>query len=608
MTLSEPRHNLAQNSNANQGASLFRLDFLGLGIFCLALFGYSMFSGRPLSLHEARLPEVSREMMRGGNGLIPMSGGRPWLERPPLPHWVTVSVSAVLGQHCDCVWVVRLPAVLAGMSTVLLTAWIGGRLFSRWVGICGGLILATSYEFYTYSCLAEDDIFLAAIVVAAIALFVRMEFQLATDAPATIDFKEKSRGFFGLRRGSIFLFFALLGLTNFAKGPLVGAAVVIATVGAFLILPPDFSRLRKYFWVWGWFVFAALTIAWPTIVYLRYKTEAIDNWKFDYTGTSEYDHPIWYYPIQLLGALLPWTPAALLGFKQSAARALHRPASPERFLWCWAIFPILVLSIPHRKHHHYLVPSLAPWAILCAIGLRDVAKSMFEGPRWSRTPRFGLLVFGLPGALAILLFHSKIPGPLPVTISLAFGWLLCVAAFYTGLLRQDGHWLMGTVVIGLALGSSWSQTYLPDLTTQDTLFLHRVESTVPDNAPLFINSDLHGELDFFRTAFYLRADAKLLHNLTFLRDEKITAPEVYVITREWDEPRLATLGKTEIVLQSIKSRPSGRARKAKLTNERFTLYRLIFRPDLVRYPAPEHISTMQAMGRKPGPYCGPPLP
>ena len=106
----------------------------------------------------------------------------------------------------------------------------------------------------------------------------------------------------------------------------------------------------------------------------------------------------------------------------------------------------------------------------------------------------------------------------------------------------------------------------------------------------------------------MRADAKLLHNLTFLRDEKITAPEVYVITREWDEPRLATLGKTEIVLQSIKSRPSGRAKKAKPTNERFTLYRLTFRPDLVRYPAPEHISTMQAMGRKPGPYCGPPLP
>ena len=608
MTSSAPPYNLPQSDNADPTASLGRSDFFLLGLFCLALFGYSMFSGRPLSLHEGRLPEVSREMMRNGNWLIPMSGGRPWLERPPLPHWMTIATSAVLGQHCDSVWVVRLPAAIAGMLTVLCTAWIAGRLCGRGIGLLSGLILATSYEFYEYSCLAEDDIYLAAIVAAAVALFVRMEFPGGTGAPAVHSISGKHRYFFGACDWPLLAFFALLGLTNFAKGPLVGAAVVIAPVGAFLLFPPDFSRIRKYLWLWGWLVFAALTIAWPWAVYSKYKIEAIDNWKFDYTGTSEYDQPIWYYSIQLLGALAPWTPAVFVGFRQTAVRAFRDRTSAERFLWCWAIFPILVLSLPHRKHHHYLVPSLAPWAILCAIGLRTIARSMFAGTRWSRTPRFGLLVFGLPGAVAILLFHSRIPGPLPMTVVLAVGWLICVGIFYTGLFRQDGRWVTGAVIIGLAVGFSWGQTFIPEQTTQDTIFLHHVESTVPRESPLFINADLHGELDFFRTAFYLRPEAKLLHNLTFLRDEKITVPQVYVVTREWDEPELAALGKVEMVLQSIKSRPSGRAKKAKLNHERFTLYRLIFSPDLIRYPAPEHISTMQAMGRKPGPYCGPPLP
>src|SRR6266550_3951258 len=159
-----------------QKEALRSIDLGWLGLLCILLFGYSMVSGRPLSLHEARLPELSREMMRSGDWLIPRSGGRPWLERPPLPHWVTIAVSAMLGQRSDQVWVVRLPAALAGMLVVLLTAWVAARWFGRWVGICSGLILATSYEFYAYSSLAEDDIFLAALVMTAMALFVKLEF------------------------------------------------------------------------------------------------------------------------------------------------------------------------------------------------------------------------------------------------------------------------------------------------------------------------------------------------------------------------------------------------------------------------------------------------
>ena len=84
-----------------------------------------------------------------------------------------------------------------------------------------------------------------------------------------------------------------------------------------------------------------------------------------------------------------------------------------QFLWCWAIIPIFVLSLPHRKHHHYLVPSLAPWAILAALGMRPIAQHMFKGIEWSRRPMFGFRLLGLPGAaiIAILAWRRLLARP-----------------------------------------------------------------------------------------------------------------------------------------------------------------------------------------------------
>ena len=110
-------------------------------------------------------------------------------------------------------------------------------------------------------------------------------------------------------------------------------------------------------------------------------------------------------------------------------------------------------------------------------------------------------------------------------------------------------------------------------------------------------------MDFFRNQFYVRSSAVLLHNLTFLRDERLHQPSVYLITRASDEPKLRELGEPSIVLQSSKTR------REKSPADRFTLFRLTFDPHLRRYPAPspDSITTKQAMDRDAGPWCGPPL-
>ncbi|MGD0540832.1 MAG: hypothetical protein ABSB33_04860, partial [Tepidisphaeraceae bacterium] len=99
--------------------------------------------------------------------------------------------------------------------------------------------------------------------------------------------------------------------------------------------------------------------------------------------------------------------------------------------------------------------------------------------------------------------------------------------------------------------------------------------------------------------FYLPDDALLLHNLSFLRSDRIHAPDAYVVGQVSDLQALQSLGKAELIAQSPRPR--------KVNVPPLALFHLIYRADLKRYPPPP-VSPMQAMMRQPGPWCGPELP
>lgn len=584
---------------AEPASRLLGRDFLILAAFCLALFGYEMFSGRALSLHEARLPELSREMFANHNWLFPQSGGRPWLERPPLPQWIEVGTSLLLGQKCDAVWVVRLPSVLMGLSIVLMTAWAAAVWFGRGVGVLSGLVLATMYEFYAYSVLAEDDIYLAAVVAVALTLFISMEFASGKDRDARV-------GFLANRPWQVWAFFFVLGLMNIVKSPLLGPAVVVGPVGAYLLLSGDWLRIRRYVWLWGWLVFALLLVSWTLAAVYRYP-DVMRNWRFDYEDTTQYDQKFWYYAVIVLPAFCePWILASITGFIVTRRAAIRQKTSGERFLWCWAILPVILLSIPHRKHHHYFVPSIAPWAILSAVGISIIWRDLTK--RGERPMKVGLITACVAAVIAAFIaayplvvrrfFHAEVSVPRVDAAVLGIGVIVCVAALLWAIGRRLASVAAAACFVGVGFAYCWGQSVLPDIVTQDTAFLRRANAEVPPNEPLYVNSDLAGEMDFFRNQFYLRRSARLLHNLTFLRDRRITAPAVWVVTRYHDIDKLGELGRVEVCDKSTHTR------RERYPGDRFTLFRLQFRPDLTRYPAPVDINTLQAMGREKGPYCG----
>jgi 4-amino-4-deoxy-L-arabinose transferase-like glycosyltransferase len=321
-------------------------DYLLLTLLAAVLFGYATISGKPLTMHEARLPQTAREMMASGEWLLPHSGERPWLERPPFPHWVMLAAGHLAGR-LDQVWIVRIPPATMGWLTLLLVGWTGARLMGRRTGLLSAVALATMYEFYFYAGQAEDDIFLAFLVALALAFFVAAEFPAGA--------QPDGRGhFLGNRPAAVWLFFAVLGLSSLAKGPLVGAIEVVAAAAAFLALTRDKARVFRYVWLWGWLVFAGISVAWYLYAYSVYPS-ILDNLRLDYVGSNR-GEPLWYYPINILWTTAPWTPLWVLGLWLTWRGARTDRASPSRFLWCWWLAPLIALSIPARKHHHYLVP------------------------------------------------------------------------------------------------------------------------------------------------------------------------------------------------------------------------------------------------------------
>lgn len=117
---------------------------------------------------------------------------------------------------------------------------------------------------------------------------------------------------------------------------------------------------------------------------------------------AQHKAPFWYYLPILLGAVLPWLallPGALLkGWRERVQR-------PELFfLLSWAMMPLIFFSIAKGKLPTYILPCMAPLALLMTAYAEDYAATLrarlFKANAWLN----GL--FGLIGIVALVVLSS----------------------------------------------------------------------------------------------------------------------------------------------------------------------------------------------------------
>ena len=317
---------------------------------------FNLGGARSLTEHEIYVAGGARQMALDHDWLIPKVGDHLWLEKPPLLHWLVILSARIFGGFSEAS--ARFPSAAAGVGVVIIMTMLALRWFGARAAVFTAFLQTTMVYFITYARLVEADMLLAFLVVLALFLFVRLQ-AIGTSIPTR-------------SRHLALAFWAVVGLSNMAKGLGFGPVLILVPCAAFLILKRDGAAWRRLISWAGLGLGLAIALAWPVATALK-SPQVRQLWEMEITkratGGPGYDQPWWYYLTTPPWQLLPWTLALLVAAGTSLKRAWRQPESPDRFIWCWALAPLVALSLFRGKHHHYIIAPLCALTPLCAIGL-----------------------------------------------------------------------------------------------------------------------------------------------------------------------------------------------------------------------------------------------
>ena len=383
---------------------------------------------------EGRFAQIGREMMAGGDYLVPRLNGIEQFYKPPLVYWVGAVGYRLLGIS---EWTARLPSALAFFGTIWLTGWMGWRLGGRRLGWMGALILASMLEPYALGRQITLDTTLTFWVTSALACLVRV----GTGDP------DRKAGF---------LFFLCMGLGFLAKGPMAWVVPLVAAFAWTLALRARGQKLGLP-WGKGLVLMVGVSLSWFLVVCWKYPElwkyflgyELVERFASTTHGRSK---PFWFFlPILALGAV-PWTGflpgLAVAGWKKIRMRSL----SPAQWaLGAAVVVPFVVVSSSGSKLLTYILPLFPTLALGLAWWLEGENRGIWGKLGWG-TAWLVLLVFS-PLLWSVQFFWSEATGISPSLFYLiGVPVVVLLAGVVVWRARQRiGGTLAG--VVGLALAS-----------------------------------------------------------------------------------------------------------------------------------------------------------
>lgn len=318
---------------------------------------------------EPRYAQIGREMLARHDWTVPTLNGQPWLEKPVLLYWGEMTSYSIFGVHD---WAARIPSAL--FAAVLV---IGVLFFMR--------------RFRPGS---ELD---AALITASCVAMIGLGRGASTDMQLSAPFCAGMMAWWTWhetgRKLWLAVFYALLAIGTLAKGP-VSPALAILIVGAYASLRREGRIFLRSLWVPGFVIFFAIALPWYVAVQIKvpqfFRVFFLQH-NLERFSTNLYQHsqPFWYYIPVFLISVLPWTVFTVAAVWQTLRRGwkLIRSASEDpgnrqktedwlaQFLLLWILAPIVLFSISRSKLPGYILPSIAPAALLTATYLRGLHKA-----------------------------------------------------------------------------------------------------------------------------------------------------------------------------------------------------------------------------------------
>ena len=313
----------------------------------LSLVWLATLASRPLfNPDEGRYAEIPREMLSGGDWIIPHLNGLDYIEKPPLQYWATAATYRILGVS---EFSARLYTALTALATLGLVGFLATRLWGNGAGWRAAAVLSGMFMFVVLGQLMTLDMSLTFWMTASLAGFLLAQ-------------HSRSR-----ERGWMLFAWVAAALGVLTKG-LVAAAIPAAVLIIYSLWMRDYSPWRKLHLKFGLPLFLIVTVPWHWLAALRLN----DFLQFFFirehfarflTPIAERQEPWWFFGWVFLAGTVPWTVPALRVLV-SGWRTPRGQFSPTLFLWIWVVFICVFFSISDSKLMPYILPAMPALAAL----------------------------------------------------------------------------------------------------------------------------------------------------------------------------------------------------------------------------------------------------
>ena len=313
------------------------------------------------------IAEELRSLRHGASGLVLLHlNDVPYTQKPPLYFWLAAAIGAPFERVHETA--ARLPSAIAGVLCVGLTAWIGRILFARSMpAILAAGLLATSFRFAFTARRAQLDVLLTCFELAAIAIFLALEFK---------------RG--GIENARRFPFaiaglHASLGAAALVKGP-VGWLPLLVFAG-YLAWQGRLGAFRAISPYWAWALSLGPIAAWIltaiALAPVGFAEAAVgENLIGRFFAGTSHARPFYYFAFQLPLDFLPWSlllPFAIpILWRWSRTSSVTTDVAPDfasaaRFLLVWLLVPLIFFSLSAGKRGLYLLPIFPALALVSVL-------------------------------------------------------------------------------------------------------------------------------------------------------------------------------------------------------------------------------------------------
>lgn len=374
---------------------------------------------RPVMIpDEARYAEIPREMIAADNWVSPHLNGLRYFEKPVLGYWVTGISMQVFG---DNAFAMRLPSALsAGLSALALFMLLSSFTQRRTTALNAAMIYLSMLGVFLIGTINILDSVFSFLLTAAFVTFYYSHQE--TDSKRRLVYLVLLGVFCGaafLAKG--FLAFVLLG----------------AVIGPYVIWQ---GRWRELF-TRGWIslLSAIVVIApWAILVHLQEP----DYWHYFFweehvkrfaSEDAQHGEPFWFYLMFLPLLTLPWIAQLPMVLKNLFRNNDHNTDNGlVKYSILWFVMPFIFFSISRGKLPTYILPCLAPLAVLLVVGMENYfTKNTSTGSKCTafKIANSVTAVFFLITALLLVLVQTGIIGKLVWSDSENWKWVALVSAF-----------------------------------------------------------------------------------------------------------------------------------------------------------------------------------